>query len=554
MNQVEEPGTRTVQVGFRVDGDWLADFARTRLEEGAWDRALKLLMDSVTGLSTDQAIDILMGVKTFSGDSSVGIKLKKTTKKSGTKERMASIVEQLWGRVFRHGEKYYKPYARVVGPWSIEDLTYSAKNDMSRLILGSAIKSEDMRSYQRSLSYADNPSKDMLVYFEKEVKGDEYGHWIILCKECSIPPFWMDVPVNQPEKFLRHLIDTIGLGFGRMEYRGAEFYEEPINPAVKAGVELSPPDEEEQSEEAARNVNALVTGFAKALDSAESPKGVYQIEKAFEDAIDLNRKQARGAVDEKTWDELEEVRKRAHQTILSMYRRKILDQAAQHGGLMRIALTEGDRKTPFNPPFAEIPKNAFIHWVLKGFDFEAHGKEVPVWTPVSPMGFKIPMDDPYHTDFLIGGGADPNEKYHAYMLNEEKIENIGMAIMQAAWQLRDKIAKEWTAGDFTVLSMTKDEYVGGKVVHAKPNEPVPPGCIAICANAGPDYQAALESVNAEGNKGALICEVGGKLAHLATVGREYDVLVLQANDALKKYREDMWLSIDMKSRKITFTV
>ena len=99
--------------------------------------------------------------------------------------------------------------------------------------------------------------------------------------------------------------------------------------------------------------------------------------------------------------------------------------------------------------------------------------------------------------------------------------------------------------------------MSGTIVHPKPGEPVAPGSIAVVPNAGPDYQFAMETANTEGSggkRGLIICETGGKLAHLAVVGREYKCTVLMIPGALSLYKEDQSVWIDLKAGTIEHRV
>ena len=94
----KESTEKVINVGFNIDGEWLANFARTRVDEGRWDAALNLLTDSLEGLSTDQAIAILKGKATLTGNSRANnIELKKL--RNGNKlqkareERMLTLYD-----------------------------------------------------------------------------------------------------------------------------------------------------------------------------------------------------------------------------------------------------------------------------------------------------------------------------------------------------------------------------------------------------------------------------------------------------------------------------
>ena len=88
-----------------------------------------------------------------------------------------------------------------------------------------------------------------------------------------------------------------------------------------------------------------------------------------------------------------------------------------------------------------------------------------------------------------------------------------------------------------------------KTFAPQPNEFCEEDCIPIVPNASIDYQATLQLIS----KGStvMICETGGKLAHLATLGREYDCLILQLTDASKRFPEGSLIRIDMNSLTIT---
>lgn len=534
-------------VCFTIDGDWLADFARTRFEEGAWERALALLTESLDGLTTDQAVSIIKGEATFTGDSNTGLELIKLGEDSPIRQRMVARTEWMYGNVFRHGDHYWKPYARVVGPWNQEDYNWALHNEhkLSCRIFGHSPANDGTRSGKkyhigRSLFYANNASDDMLVF----VTAGAHAHEI-LCERTEMPPFWLKMSVNEPADFLERLI--LDGRLGRVEERGA--YEEthavihdyhiPEEEMCDAPDITDVPEPQPEP-----NASSLVSEFLDALNGAESPSAVRQIERDFERRIDAIRN-----IPHPVWGDIEGARKRAHQAEVNMYRKRICEQAEQHGGYMRLELTKPDG-TPYSPNFIDVPKNPFIKWCLRHFNYENYGKTEPVWENVAPHGFKMMNDDPNHTDFVIGAGVDPREAYdHAD--RDEADCSLGAALMDAAYTIRGDIVKEWTQVEFSFLAKSSDKYITGKVVRAQRGKPVPAGCIALCEDASVDYHMVLETINDGRERGAIICQTGGKLAHMATVGREYDVMVLLVPDALTKYRPDDLLFIDLKTMTIS---
>lgn len=532
--------TTTKKVCFSVDGRWLADFARTRYEEGVWERALKLLVDTLEGLTTDQAIRILKGEADLRGNSSdeKGVSFRSTPKTSPLRKRMEAITKRMYSDIFRYGDNYWVPYARVTGPWNNEDHKFSRSGArMTTLIFGSAKPQlKDQRDYYRSMFYADDPAKDMLVLFNHGVE-----HYEILCKKTAkMPPFWVDISTNEPEKFLISLIDEGKLRPSwDFDNRGAFEEDPPENPAPKELIVDAPSLEDRQEE--TRNE---VQKFLVAIDNAMTDADFEEAEKAFEGHMNKARQ---GDVPNDQWQIIEEVREKARANTNALYRARILKQAKEHGGMFRVELKNKD-DTPYSPRFVEVSKNALINWALRGFRFEDFGKERPHWEPVTHSGMKMAGDDPYHTDMIIGGGADPWETY-----DRKDTRPFAAALNDACWAVKSQIVDEWTGVQFSFLAKSSDLYMSGTVVHAKRGEPVPAGCIAICEDASVDYQAVLESINKDDKRGAIICQTGGKLAHLATVGRENDVMVLMVPDALKKYREGRLVFINIKEMEITMS-
>ena len=534
-------------VCFTVDGDWLADFARTRFEEGAWERALSLLTESLGGLSIDQAVAIVKGEATFTGDSNTGLEMVMLGEDSPIRQRMVARTEWMYGTVFRYGDHYWKPYARVVGPWNKDDYTWAMQNEhkLSTKIFGTSAAIDGTRSGKknhigRSLYYANNSNDDMLVFVQHG--PHEYE---ILCERAEMPPFWLKMSVNEPATFLASLIEDGKLS--RLEERGAyeedhklihdyHIADEDMCDAPDVTVVVEEPHQEQ--------VSVVVSDFLNAINDAKSPSEIRGVERDFERRIDAIRN-----IPHPEWGDIEGARKRSYQAEINMYRKRICEQAEQRGGYMRLELVKPDR-SPYSPNFIEVPKNPFIRWCLRHFRYENYGKVEPEWENVSPYGFKMVNDDPNHTDFVIGAGVDPREAYdHAD--RDEKDCSLGAALMDAAYTIRSEIVKEWTQVEFSFLAKSSDRYASGKVVHAERGKPVPAGCIAICEDASVDYHMVLESINKGQERGAIICQTGGKLAHLATVGREYDVMVLLVPDALTKYRHDDLLFIDLETMTIS---
>src|ERR1700735_3856580 len=90
--------------------------------------------------------------------------------------------------------------------------------------------------------------------------------------------------------------------------------------------------------------------------------------------------------------------------------------------LMNIA-EEGEE-----PDERQVPAEPFIHWAL-GRTALRH--LAPEWAAIAPTGMKLPMDDPYHTHWMLGAGFDLREDYgHA--------SRVSGASMKLMFELQQK--------------------------------------------------------------------------------------------------------------------
>ena len=568
MSEVQE---RVVKVGFTVDGEWLADFARTRLEEGRWDAGLNLLVDSLEGMTHEQAIAILKGEATLTGNSGSpkGINYKKLSPNGKTAKRMREIMDFMYGDLFRISDKIWRPYA-VVSGWCADDWHFAMKFQGTAILQN--IREDKYLAGRRSLYYAKNPNRDMLVRVAERFVGDRVLS-DVLCEEFTgSVPFWYKIPTNiDIEKFVEEVIHTRGVGFRGLEWRGAcvdHLYEtismssseEPKKTLVDAAelVESLPPAASQET--AVEQAMVEDEGRHLMLESIRLAEDFFKEEPNSYTELAKNDRLFEGAVDrlhrhlnETEWkrvDALRDLFKSHRERIL---REEVIEQATVNGGFLKLDLHtyEDDKKIPFNPPFIHVPKNPFLHWCLRFFNWEDHGHETPRWEFVAGSGLKMMNDDPYHTDWVLGAGIPLDQVY------DHDDQSLGAVAMSCAHELRSKIVQEYTRHQFVTLSKNDQRIFSGDIVHPEPNERVPSGSIAIVPHAGPEYQLAMETANGidpeTGRRGCIICDTGGKLAHLAVVGREFKCTVLMLPNATKMYRERDCIWIDMSNGTITHT-
>ena len=275
---------------------------------------------------------------------------------------------------------------------------------------------------------------------------------------------------------------------------------------------------------------------------------VHTTDVEFESVIDTLHKHISGD----QWALVDKFRKLFVEHQERILSEQVLAQAAMMGGFITLELFTYDdkhQKVPYDPPSVQVPKNPFLHWALRGFNWEDHGHKCPEWKIVGGQGLKMFGDDPYHTDWVLGAKVPLGQVY-----DQDGI-SYGAVVMSSAYTMRSELVEQYTQHQFVTLCKGDQRIFSGSIVHPEPNERVPSGCIAIVPHAGPEYQLAIETANGidpeTGRRGCIICDTGGKLAHLAVVGREFKCTVLVLPNATKMYRERDRVWIDMSDGTIT---
>jgi phosphohistidine swiveling domain-containing protein len=350
--------------------------------------------------------------------------------------------------------KWYRPVAKVTS-WGREDARWALKHGLERI---SQYRCGDKKP-ERSVYYC-NEEERVFVIDERKTEEDKVPSRYKVAaghyvfERCDEPPFWW--PENtSPEKALE-AFEEAGR---RLEERGCA--ERPENegpdPIVIKSVEVDKLSEEQQKE-------------AFRLQDEE--------------------------------DRLSEERRVAQ---LASYRQDILEQAGDD--LFDLAYDGGCLK---------VPRAPFWAWALGRRPSLRHLG--PAWDSVCPSGMKMMMDDPYHTDWMVGAGLDPQSEEHY---------GFGSKIQEAANHLMFEIQERLGQSECSVIS--RGPTHGGAAFHPKLGERSPVGSVVVLPNLNPKYFDSIIDV------AAVVTEEGGALAHLAQVGRESGVAIVRVPGALEKF-------------------
>lgn len=185
---------------------------------------------------------------------------------------------------------------------------------------------------------------------------------------------------------------------------------------------------------------------------------------------------------------------------------------------------------------AMIPRAPFVVWCfarLKWFE-----RWLPKWDPISPPGMKIwAMDDPIHTDWVIGGGFDPQDRDLYWGAKSEAAERLRS-------ELQDEFDARERAEDEAVTTLVTGPKVVGTVARGLPGVTPAPGLVVIVPSLHSRYLWAVTGA------AAVITEVGGEVAHLAQVARERAVPVVRAERALERWGEGDVVEVDPEARTV----
>ena len=503
----------TAAVTFKIDGEWMTNIARARVIEDRFDHGYRILHEGLHGITADQVLSILRGDHKLIGINDVDMVPDDDQEwKDKLRYRFAGVWVTSQGRFLR-------PYA-VVTSWGPDDMPFADKltpdsdSVYSKRITGGELGGRD-------LFYADDYKRDVRKDLRvprtmfPEAARDKAHCLSVLFREVRGFPM---VLVNAHHDAQQALDDFFAAGLhleerGYMQTFPREWFkvryecETKTEPAPLARTHQTI-NEQSQSDfnEIGRFRNKVIDAktrkmtldeyeeYQRLMNDRDSPfqKRVEAMNKALDIQRNLDQYQ-------KEW------------------RAKIIEQA-------------GDQwiEMPFMGNTIRVPKAPFEQWCL----WRTDGAHLAMpWEKVSISGVKMFGDDPYHTDFLLGAGLEPDA-----MMSDSHLS-------ETFFNLRYKVQQEKLGFDCAVLSGRG--YIRGTVVHAQVGQELPDDAIVVLKAASPKYvDLALKAR-------AVIVERGGAMAHLVTVAREKDAVIVRVPDALKLYPAGCSVTVNADEGKVT---
>lgn len=511
---------------FRISGADFTRMARERLLEDApghaWRIASSLLNDSDEDRQdgvADAALGILNGTKKLIGDET-GMQIVKEPLAT-TKRHMARVREIYAGRIRVDG-RWYRPVAYVsdMGPRDM-------KNDHGKHV--AYVVSQ--RGYtNRAWHYC---GKDEIVIDLASYPDPTYPSIKreVIFRACGERPHWLEVPLT-PQAALD---EFLAAGHSLDERSHSKLYGTTAD-EIWDGVPIEPvnPDTTEVAVRAVHQRAERVKHERDGIKRGDLTAMNVRLNAELELAQELD--------DEAERERAEDLIEAQHVVLRKRHIEDLRDRILKQAGDDLIELVWGTSKSvdPLSGEDAEapggramIPRAPFMHWAFARM--KMYEKQLPPWTPVSPTGMKMMLDDPNHTDWVIAAGFDPQDR-HVYRSGKGSFTE---AAMNLAHELQNKFDEP---SDVHVL--VDGPYASGTIHHGRKKKPSPAGAVVVLPNLHPDYLHAIEDAV------GVITEEGGAVAHLAQVGRERNLPIVRIAGAIERFHEGGEVSIDTATRTV----
>ena len=452
---------------FSISGEYLTDAAREMVVSGNWRGAHRLLTEDLEGLPYPAVLDILKGQKRLVGRDEITVE----DEDPDTRDAYVADVRSVYtdGRLV-HAGKRYKIYGKVSRLPAVDSSEWQTglwklNTGRERFPRVRNEKETDLREFVRP--YCDNPNDDLIL----PVRGNTDR------PECVYALFERDYDeVDLPSWMPDAIPSSAQAAFDSLEGCVTDYGPEPDDKVAADAPRMATP--------AAREPQAA---DLVALDNTEWYR-------SYRGAIAKHQAHAAGY------------------TTIAEY-----SQALRERVLTAIA-ERGDTWLDFAYTYADVPyvlrypRSLAARYAL----MKTPGRELaPAWEPVSAPDLKMDNDNPTHTDLWLALGFDLDGGEYDHASRE----------CSAVADLVAHLQKTLLAYELHVLTAAGKSAVSGIV--ARYDDPeldskMRNGNVLVWVpHAGTEY-AVLAAKSA-----AVLCDVGGRLAHLVIVGREQGIPVVR---------------------------
>lgn len=484
---------------FTIEGKFIAELARDKLFEGNYTAALDLL-DCLEGMQLEEKISILKGETTLTGkDSNITL----IDEDPDVTKEIKDWYQQNYGSIFKFSNKYFKPYA-YVDSWARNDLPtqdtyFSALATSFTHQFEPSLYTEQEKNpfgdllgdhpHSRSLYYAED-KKDLALTVDSNEMPFSSKVVVLFKKEEEQIPFWAN------------------------EYFASNPHKAALNAGKYRSLELRGADSEYDKEVVSDffpnpDIEAKKNNLAKNLPNVEKRRNYisdYQIKESEKSAL-------------------------AYQEEVLQYQKNIIEYANNDKEYGWRYLVDEEGNT------LKVPNRAYMHFALGRSKYRNENLNLPEYSAISCCDLKMGNDDPLHTDAWLGAGLDLDKAYdHDSWQYKLFFNNV--------WTLQDQLLDN----DFNILNRSDLKKFKGLTVSPHNFESISKGeRILVIPHLGVEFEVAALQCD------AIICETGGKLAHLAIVGREFGIPIIRMENATLKFCLHQEIVIDLLEGKISYS-
>lgn len=181
-----------------------------------------------------------------------------------------------------------------------------------------------------------------------------------------------------------------------------------------------------------------------------------------------------------------------------------------------------------------VPGRAFLHYSLKPIMNPNVNDMFEPYTPVCPMGLKMQCDNPMHTDAWLGAGLSLDCAY----------DNSWQKTLFDTYA--GKYQEDFFGYDFHIITKAGLSEFSGTVCSPNNIDKVEGKKILVLPHLGVEFEHVALKAD------MIICEQGGKLAHLVTVTKEGDkpIPIIRIDDALIRFVKNTKIHVDLINGKI----
>lgn len=484
-------------ISFTIRGASLTEQARERMGDGDWKGALAHLVDNLVGMSYDQAIGIIEGRFKLTGENDTILMVAEDPDvMQQLQERYTA--EYCLGQFVRDGKAMYEPYLVIDTLGQADYALALALPEYRDGAMPDFVARERWTSELQSV-YAKSAYAPVLPARSLELRAMHYAE---------------NPRTDRALLMSRTRQNDVIVLFRQVAEGVAPFWRENDNTCFK------------KAYEAARSY-LPTSGYAQRYgfihpDEAAKPEPVAAtVSLSAEEQQELEAKLAA----EHAASEAFAARQQAEALALRERITAFADGDSEYGW------QDYRWRDPKDGTYLSLraPKRALYCYALS--QTSAHAL-MPQYEAISPDSFKTAEDNPFHTDVWLGCGFAIDAKTYRHDSREYR------AILDLMFEVQRTLL------NFEVQVLARGPEVSGTVVFAD-SENIDRNSILVVPHAGVEFE--LQAMAA----GAVICEAGGRLAHLVTVCREQDKPIMRMDGACSKLSPGQSVKVHPATGRVT---